>query len=507
MEDPYGTEISFRLIFLFFVFNCIIPDQSLTCICSAVRASFFHRMPSYAIMLSMTTERKENKMGVLPVKRLIISMSLPMMISMLVQALYNVVDSIYVARISEDALTAVTLAFPMQNLMIALGAGTGVGINALLSRSLGQKKFDRADAAANTGLLLTFFNTVLFVILGFTMARAFISSQTDNPGIIGMGSTYLRLVTCLSAGIFFQMTFERLLQSTGLTIYSMISQAAGAIINIILDPIMIFGMFGLPRFGVAGAAYATVIGQVCAACIGLFLNLTRNKEIHLSMEQILRPKIEIVKRIYAVGIPSILMMSIGSVMTYLMNKILISFSTTAAAVFGVYFKLQSFFFMPVFGLNNGLIPVLAYNYGAEEKKRIDEALVFSVAVAFLIMVCGTIIMNLFPRQLLGFFNASEEMLKIGVPALHIISFHFPLAGVSIVLGSIFQAFSESIYSLIISIGRQLVVLIPAAWLLSKTGNVNNVWWCFLIAETSSLILSVYFFRRVYREHVEGMISV
>ncbi len=455
----------------------------------------------------MTEERKENKMGVLPVKQLIISMSLPMMISMLVQALYNVVDSIYVARISENALTAVTLAFPMQNLMIALGAGTGVGINALLSRSLGQKRFERADAAANTGLLLTFFNTILFIILGFTMSRFFIASQTNDEGIILFGSTYLRLVTCLSAGIFFQMTFERLLQSTGLTIYSMISQAAGAIINIILDPIMIFGMFGVPKFGVAGAAYATVIGQTCAAFIGLYLNLKKNKEIHLSFDQILRPKLEIVEKIYSVGVPSILMMSIGSIMTYLMNKILISFSTTAAAVFGVYFKLQSFFFMPVFGLNNGLIPVLAYNFGAEEKKRIDEALSFSILVAFVIMAFGTLIMNLFPAQLLGFFNASEEMLRIGVPALHIISFHFPIAGVCIVLGSIFQAFSQSIYSLIISVGRQLVILIPAAWLLSKTGNVNNVWWCFLIAETASLILSLHFFRKVYREHVEGMIEV
>ena len=455
----------------------------------------------------MTTERKENKMGVLPVKRLILSMSLPMMISMLVQALYNVVDSIYVARLSEQALTAVTLAFPMQNLMIALGSDTGVGINALLSRSLGQKRFDRSDAAANTGLLLTFFNTVFFVLLGLTLSHQFIRSQTGDAEIILLGSTYLRIVTCLSFGIFFQMTFERLLQSTGLTFYSMISQATGAIINIILDPILIFGMFGLPKLGVAGAAYATIIGQITAAFIGLFLNLKRNKEIHLSFEQILHPRLEIVRQIYAVGIPSILMISIGSVMTYLMNLILIAFSTTAAAVFGVYFKLQSFFFMPIFGLNNGLIPVLAYNYGAEEKKRIDEALVFSLIVAFLIMCFGTLIMNLFPSQLLGFFNASEEMLRIGVPALHIISFHFPLAGICIVLGSIFQAFSESIYSLIISVGRQLVILIPAAWLLAKTGNVNNVWWCFLIAETASLILSTYFFRKVYREHVQGMIEL
>ena len=449
----------------------------------------------------MTAQRKENKMGVMPVKKLIITMSLPMMISMLVQALYNVVDSIYVARLSESALTAVTLAFPLQNLMIALGSGTGVGINALLSRSLGQKKFDRSDAAANTGLLLTVFNAVVFLLVGLFAAEWFITTQTTEAEIITAGATYLRIVTCFSLGIFFQLTFERLLQSTGLTIYSMISQAAGAIINIILDPIMIFGLLGMPALGVAGAAYATVIGQICAALIGLFLNLKFNKEIDFSFEKMFHPQFEIIQRIYAVGIPSILMMSIGSVMTYLMNLILISFSTTAAAVFGVYFKLQSFFFMPVFGLNNGLIPVLAYNYGARNKSRIDEALTFSVMVAFGIMVLGTIVMNLFPAQLLGFFNASGEMLKIGVPALHIISVHFPIAAVCIVMGSVFQAFSQSIYSLIISIGRQLVILIPAAWLLAQTGNVNNVWWCFLIAETASLILSVYYFRKIYASHV------
>ena len=449
----------------------------------------------------MTAQRKENKMGVMPVKKLIITMSLPMMISMLVQALYNVVDSIYVARLSESALTAVTLAFPLQNLMIALGSGTGVGINALLSRSLGQKKFDRSDAAANTGLLLTVFNAVVFLLVGLFAAEWFITTQTTEAEIITAGATYLRIVTCFSLGIFFQLTFERLLQSTGLTIYSMISQATGAIINIILDPIMIFGLLGMPALGVAGAAYATVIGQICAALIGLFLNLKFNKEIDFSFEKMFHPQFEIIQRIYAVGIPSILMMSIGSVMTYLMNLILISFSTTAAAVFGVYFKLQSFFFMPVFGLNNGLIPVLAYNYGARNKSRIDEALTFSVMVAFGIMVLGTIVMNLFPAQLLGFFNASGEMLKIGVPALHIISVHFPIAAVCIVMGSVFQAFSQSIYSLIISIGRQLVILIPAAWLLAQTGNVNNVWWCFLIAETASLILSVYYFRKIYASHV------
>ena len=437
----------------------------------------------------------------MPVRKLIISMSLPMMISMLVQALYNIVDSVYVARLSESALTAVTLAFPLQNLMIALGSGTGVGINALLSRSLGQKRFDKSDAAANTGLLLTCFNTIVFVFVGLFVASWFIHTQTTDPEIITYGSTYLKIVTCFSFGIFFQMTFERLLQSTGLTIYSMVSQAAGAIINIILDPILIFGMFGLPKFGVAGAAYATVIGQVCAAALGLIMNLKFNREINFSFEKILHPQAKIVKQIYIVGIPSILMMSIGSLMTYLMNRILIAFSTTATAVFGVYFKLQSFFFMPVFGLNNGLIPVLAYNYGARSRSRIDEALKFSLMVAFGIMCLGTVIMNLFPSQLLGFFNAGEDMLAIGVPALHIISIHFPIAAICIVLGSIFQAFSQSVYSLIISIGRQLVILIPAAWLLAQTGNVNNVWWCFMIAETASLVLSLIFFRKIYNRLV------
>ena len=450
------------------------------------------------------SERKENKMGVMPVKKLIITMSLPMMISMLVQALYNIVDSVYVARVSESALTAVTLAFPMQSMMIALGSGTGVGINALLSRSLGQKRFDRSDAAANTGILLTLFNALIFLLAGLLLAKPFIATQTADPVIREYGNTYLTIVTCFSIGIFFQLTFERLLQSTGLTVCSMISQGTGAIINIILDPILIFGMFGFPKMGVAGAAWATVTGQIAAALIAFVLNMKFNKDIHISLAGVMKPQWDIIRQIYIVGVPSILMMSIGSVMTYSMNRILIAFSATAAAVFGVYFKLQSFFFMPVFGLNNGLIPVLAYNYGARSKARITEALRFALEVAVGVMVLGTVIMNVFPRQLLQLFNASEDMMAIGIPALHIISFHFPIAGVCIALGSVFQAFSKSIYSLIISVGRQLVILIPAAWLLAKTGNVNNVWWAFLIAESASAVLSLYFFRKLYRETVETL---
>jgi putative MATE family efflux protein len=423
---------------------------------------------------------------------------------MLMQALYSVVDSIFVSHLSEQALAAVTYAFPLQNMMIALGSGTGVGINALLSRSLGERRFDRSDAAANTGLLLTFCNALLFMVIGLFGSRAFIATQTSLPEIQEMGATYLSIVCGFSFGLFFQMTFERLLQSTGLTVYSMASQLSGAIINTILDPIMIFGLLGCPRFGVAGAAYATVIGQCLAALIGLALNLKKNTEIHYSFRGILSPKAETIGRIYYVGVPSILMMSIGSVMTYGMNQILSIFSDTAVAVFGVYFKLQSFFFMPVFGLNNGVIPVLAYNYGARKKERIREALRFAMLVAVAIMGFGTLLFELIPARLLGFFNASEEMLQIGVPALRIICLSYMMAGACIAMGSIFQAFSRSFYSLFVSIGRQLVVLLPAAWLLSRTGSVTMVWWAFPIAEMVSGILSVIFFRKLYKEVVDPM---
>ncbi|MEE3377157.1 MAG: MATE family efflux transporter [Lachnospiraceae bacterium] len=443
-------------------------------------------------------------MGIMPVKKLIITMSLPMMVSMLVQALYNVVDSIFVARLSENALTAVTLAFPLQNLMIAVGSGTGVGVNALLSRALGEKKFKRADKAANMALLLSFCNFLIFVVVGLFISGVFIRSQTADLEIAAMGTTYLKIVNGLSIGLMFQMMFERLLQSTGRTMQSMVSQMTGAIINIILDPIMIFGYFGLPAMGVAGAALATVIGQITAAVIGLFLNLRTNSDIHFSIGEILTPDFTIIGKIYQVGVPSILMMSIGSLMTYMMNRILIVFSTTATAVFGVYFKLQSFFFMPVFGLNNGLIPVLAYNYGARKKNRIYEALKFSFILAVSIMLIGTIAFHLIPEQLLGFFNASEDMLALGVPALRIISLSFPMAACGIVMGSIFQAFSRSINSLIVSICRQIVVLVPAAWLLAKTGSVVNVWWSFPISEVISLVISVVLFRRLYREIVSPM---
>ena len=448
---------------------------------------------------------KENKMGVMPVKRLIITMSLPMMLSMLVQALYNIVDSIFVSQINEQALTAVTLAFPLQTMMVAVGSGTGVGINAMLSKSLGERKFEKSDAAANTGLLLIFFSYLVFLLIGIFGMGPFFGTQTSDPQIAAYGETYLRIVLCLSFGMLFQMTFERLLQSTGLTIYSMVSQLTGAIFNIIFDPILIFGYFGFPKLGVAGAAYATVLGQMIGATLGLVLNLKKNKEIHLSFRKILHPEAETIKRIYFVGVPSILMISIGSVMSYLMNRILTGFSSTATAVYGVYFKLQSFFFMPVFGLNNGLIPVLAYNYGARKKDRIREALKFSFVLVFTIMFIGMLIFLLFPEALLSLFNASDNMQEMGVRALRTVAFHFPLAAIGITLGSVFQAFSRSYYSMIISLARQLIVLIPVAWILARvTGDVNQVWWCFLISEIVSCVLSVIFFRKVYREVVETL---
>ena len=442
---------------------------------------------------------RENKMGTMPVKKLLISMALPMMISMLVQALYNVVDSIFVARIEEDALTAVTLAFPLQNLMIAVGGGIGVGVNALLSRSLGEKRFDQANDAANTGLFLTFLHYILFLLIAIFAAKPFIRSQTADPRIMEYGVTYLTIVCGASIGLFYQMMFERLLQSTGLTVYSMISQGTGAIINIIMDPIMIFGLFGFPRLGVAGAAWATVLGQCVAAILGLVLNVKRNREITISLKEILHPNFANIRNIYAIGIPSCLMMAIGSFMSYMMNRILITFSTTATAVFGAYFKLQSFFFMPVFGMNNAVTPIVAYNYGARNRDRVLGTVKFALKLAVCIMLCGTLAFELIPQVLLGFFNASGDMLSIGVPALRIIGVHFPIAACCIILGSTFQAFGKGVYSLITSVFRQILVLIPVAWLLAKLGNVTYVWFSFPIAELMSLTVTLILFRKLYRE--------
>lgn len=449
---------------------------------------------------------KENKMGTMPVKQLIINMSLPMIVSMLFQALYNVVDSIFVAKLSEDALTAVTLAFPMQNFMIALATGTGVGFNVLLSQGLGEKNFEKSDSAANNGIFLILVNTIIFILLGAFATVPFINSQTVNTSIQADGIIYLQIINFFAVGVFIQITMERLLQSTGRTLLSMISQITGAVVNIILDPIMIFGLLGFPKMGVAGAAIATVTGQFLGAFMGIFLNLKYNKEITISIKQILKPSFRTIKSIYLIAIPSILMVSIGSIMTYAMNLILIAFSTTATAVFGVYFKLQSFFFMPVFGLNNGLIPVLSFNYGAKNKTRIDNSLKFALSLAFGIMLIGTITFELIPATLLSMFNASDDMMSMGITALRTIAIHFPLAAIGIVLSSIFQAFAQSVYSLIVSVMRQLIALIPAAWLLAQTGAVNNVWWAFMIAEVVSLFTSLVFFNRVYSKTIRPLIK-
>ena len=440
------------------------------------------------------------RMGELPEGKLLLSMAVPMMLSMLVQALYNVVDSIYVSQVSEDCLSALSLAFPAQNIMIGLGTGTGVGVSSLISRALGAGDRRQASKVGGTAVFLCFCCWALMALFGIFGAEAFIRSQTGDAAIRSYADSYLRIVTIGSLFLYLEICLERLLQSTGRTQLSMWTQMIGAVTNIILDPFFIYGWLGLPAMGTAGAALATVIGQAVAVVAGTLFHTRRNRELPIRISDI-RPHWRLIGEIYQIGFPSILMMCIGSVTNYLMNRILIGFTSTAIAVYGAYFKIQSFFFMPVFGLNNGLIPVLAYNYGARQKERIDEALKFSFGVAIVIMLCGTAIMNLFPDVLLGFFNADEAMLQIGIPAQRIISLCFPLAAIGIISGSIFQAFSRSIYSLIISLGRQLVVLLPVAWLLSKTGDVTNVWWAFPIAEGVSVILSFIFFRKIYGQVV------
>ncbi len=445
----------------------------------------------------MDSPVKENKMGVMPMGRLILSMSVPMILSMLVQALYNVVDSVFVARYSQDALAALSYAFPAQNLMIGTATGTGVGVNALLSKSLGEKNFEKANKTAANGVLLAMFGFVLFFLFGLFFAEPFIAFQTKTPSIIAEGRTYLSIVTMLSFGIFGEIMFERLMQSTGKTIYTMFTQGIGAIVNIILDPIMIFGLLGCPQMGVAGAAYATVIGQIVAFILGIVFNHKCNPEVRLHAKNF-KPDFGIIGRIYAVGIPSIIMVGIGSVMTTAMNKILNGFSDIAASVFGVYFKLQSFAFMPVFGLNNGVIPVIAYNYGAQKRKRMLHAVRLGCIIATCFMAVGILLMQCIPAELFALFDASEEMLAIGVPALRIISISFVFAGVCIALSSVFQALGKGIYSMCISFARQLVVLVPAAYLLSLSGNVNAVWWSYPIAEIASITVSLLFFRHVYK---------
>lgn len=448
-------------------------------------------------------QMKENKMGTMPVNRLLITMSLPMMASMLVQALYNIVDSIFVSRINENALTAVSLAFPIQTLMVAVGVGTCVGINAVLSRALGEKNQEMVNKTAGNGIVLMAASYVAFLLLGLFATKPFYLSQTADAQILQYGYEYLSLVCCLSFGCFAQFTFERLLQSTGKTFYIMITQGIGAVINIILDPIFIFGLFGVPGMGVRGAAVATVIGQITAGLLAFLINWKKNDEIQVTRET-MRPDPQIIGLIYKIGVPSIIMQAIGSVMTYGMNLILISFSSTATAVFGVYFKLQSFIFMPIFGLNNGMIPIIAYNYGARNRKRIEATMKLSIGLAVGIMFVGLAVFQIFPKQLLGFFDASEHMLEIGVPALRIISLSFIFAGYCIIVGSVFQALGNGVYSLVVSAARQLLVILPAAYLFAVLSGLSMVWWSIPLAEIVSVVLSTLLFKRIRVLKIESL---
>ena len=447
----------------------------------------------------------ENKMGVMPVNPLLLNMAIPIMISMLVQALYNVVDSYFVSQISQDALNAVSLAFPVQNLMIAVSVGTGVGVNALLARSLGQGDQEKVNRSAVNGVFLAAVSCLVFVALGLACSRLFYTVQTDIPGIVDYGEDYLTIVCGVSMGLFGAVTMERLLQATGRTFYTMIAQAAGALTNIILDPILIFGLGPFPRMEVAGAALATVIGQILGCCVSIFFNTTRNPDITMSFKGF-RPHGPTIREIYSVGLPGIVMQSIGSVMVFGMNQILIAFTDTATAVFGVYFKLQSFFFMPVFGLCNGMVPIVAYNFGARKPDRIIKTIKLSAIYATALMVIGFAVFQLFPGPLLSLFQAEDDvagdLLTIGIPALRIISFSWLLAGFGIVSGSVFQALNHGVLSLITSLVRQLVVLLPAAFILARLfQNLDVVWLSFPIAELFSCALCVIFMRRVYRRDI------
>ena len=441
---------------------------------------------------------RENKMGTMPENKLLLSMAVPLMISMLVQALYNIVDSIFVSRICEDALTAVSMAFPWQNIVIAIAVGFGVGINALLSRALGQKNAERVNQVAVNGLLLAGLSYLLVLVAGLIGIRAYMRTQTDIETIVNYGITYLNICILCSFGVFVEITFERFLQATGRTVYSMITQLTGAITNIILDPILIFGLLGFPKLGIAGAAWATVIGQCVGAVVAVTLNHFKNPEVHLRLRHI-RPNGRLMGEITAISIPSIIMSCISSLTCFVMNMILIAYSSTAVAVFGVYFKLQSFVFMPVFGLNNGMVPIIAYNYGAQKPERIHKTIRLGMVYAVAIMLVGLLVFQLIPKELLLMFDASDAMLEIGAPALRIMSLAFVFAGIGIVSGSSCQAFGYSVYSMLISIARQIVVLIPAAYLLSLTGVLRSIWFAFPIAEIFSLILSLFFLRTTLKK--------
>ncbi len=447
----------------------------------------------------MSENIQENKMGVMPVPKLLFNMAIPMVVSMLMQALYNIVDSAFVGMYSTHALEAVSIAFPIQNLMIAFATGTGVGINALLSRHLGEKKFEAADTTANTGLFLAICSYIFFAILGLTIVRPFFSMQSDIAEVVNYGEEYLTVILLCGFGIFGEITNERLLQATGRTVYSMITQGTGAVLNIILDPIMIFGYCGMPALGVKGAAIATVIGQCVAFILALIFNIKVNKEVNIRISKIFKPQLQEIIKIYEIGIPSIIMTSITSFLTVGMNLILKKFSEDAITVFGVYFKLNSFVFMPVFGLNNGMVPILSYNYGAKKHDRIIKTVRLGMSCAVIYMLAGLAVFEIMPDKLLMIFSASENVMNIGVTALRIIGLSFIFAGIGIVSSTVFQSIGNPLHSLLISVLRQLVIILPVAYLLSLTGSVSNVWWSYPIAEVASFILSVFFLRKTFKK--------
>ena len=446
-------------------------------------------------------ELSQNKMGTARMFPLILSMAVPAMFSMLVQALYNIVDSYFVSQVSEKGLAAISLAFPIQNLLIAFGVGTAVGVTSLISRRLGQGRQDEADSAATHGILLSLCTYVLFALYGAFFTTPFFRMFESDPEIVQMGDTYISICCIFSFGLFVEISLEKILQATGNMIWPMIFQLVGAVSNIILDPILIFGMFGMPAMGVAGAAIATVGGQIIAMIFSIVVVVLREHAVRITFRGF-RPHWRTVRDIYTVGLSAIVMQSIGTVMTMALNGILSAFSTAAYTVFGLYFKLQSFVFMPVFGLTQGLMPIMGYNYGARNKKRLLSALKQGCVIALIIMTLGLLVFLLFPAQLLGIFNASRELLEIGVPALRIIASCFLFAALGIVSSTLFQAVGRGVYSLIVSLMRQLVVLVPAAWVLARiTGEVNAVWWAFPIAEVFSLIASIFLFLRLYRKEI------
>ena len=448
---------------------------------------------------------QENKMGVMPVGKLLVNMALPMIISMLVQAFYNIVDSVYVSQVSESAVTALSLAFPVQNMQIGFAVGVGVGVNALLSQSLGRKDQESVNWAAGQGVFLALVATALFMLFGFFGVRPYYTMQSTVAETVEGGIAYTSICCIFTVGVFIQVLCERLLQATGRAMQTMILQGTGAIINIILDPVFIHGWWGMPKMGVAGAAVATVIGQCTGAVLGIYLNLRHNPEVQLHVK-FMKPNWKVIAPILEVGIPSVVMNGIGSVMNFGMNQILQGFNEVATGVFGIYYKLQSLFFMPLFGINNATISILAYNYGARKPQRIVHTLKLATAVAVCIMLVGLAVFQLFPQALLGIFNPTEEFLAIGVKALRILCLPFPVAAICISLGASFQALGKGSYSTIVSLCRQLIVLLPAAYLLSLTGDVNNVWWSFPIAEVMSALVTGLLFAKLYRQKVKPLFA-